>query len=132
MTLNSLTGNVAGLQLRRREVDCRTLGKRLDGTLNSMKALISNSSWRANSRTAKCYFLTSCESFETHRQAIVFMQTALAEVSRVGYAVYSEGGVRLSPLIRSHLIFKGRRTFVLLEAVTQGQLRHLRDPRREP
>ena len=46
------------------------------------------------------------------------MQTALAEVSRVGYAVYSEGGVRLSPLIRSHLIFKGRRTLVLLEAVT--------------
>ena len=132
MTLNSLTGDVARLQPRLREVDCRTSGKCLNGMLNSMIALILNSSWRANSRTPKCCFVTSCESFETLRQAIVFMQTALTELSRVGYAVYSEDGVRLSPLIRSHLISKGRRTFVLLEAVTQGQLRQLCDPRREP
>ena len=59
------------------------------------------------------------------------MAAALKELSRVGYAVYPEDVARLSPLIYRHLNFQGRHAFVLPEAVAQGQLRPLRDPRQE-
>ena len=60
-----------------------------------------------------------------------YMAAALKELSRVGYEVYPEDVARLSPLIRRHLNFQGRHDFVLPEAVAQGQLRPLRDPRQE-
>ena len=61
----------------------------------------------------------------------LYMAVALKELSRGGFAVYPEDVARLSPLIRRHLNFQGRHAFVLPEAVAQGQLRPLRDPRQE-
>ena len=61
----------------------------------------------------------------------LYMAVALKELSRVGYEVYPEDVARLSPLIHRHLNFQGRHAFVLPEAVAQGQLRPLRDPRQE-
>ena len=61
----------------------------------------------------------------------LYMEAALKELSRVGYAVYPEDAARLSPLIRRHLNFHGRHAFVLPEAVAQGQLRPLRNNRQE-
>ena len=61
----------------------------------------------------------------------LYMAAALKELSCVGYAVCPEDVARLSPLIRRHLNFQGRHAFVLPEAVAQGQLRPLRDPRQE-
>ena len=61
----------------------------------------------------------------------LYMAAALKELSRVGYAVCPQDVARLSPLIRRHLNFQGRHAFVLPEAVAQGQLRPLRDPRQE-
>ena len=60
-----------------------------------------------------------------------YMAAALKELSRAGCAVCPEDVTRLSPLIHRHLNFQGRRAFVLPEAVAQGQLRPLHDPRQE-
>ena len=61
----------------------------------------------------------------------LYMAAALKELSRAGFAVCPEDVARLSPLIHRHLNFQGRHAFVLPEAVAQGQLRPLRDPRQE-
>ena len=61
----------------------------------------------------------------------LYMAVALKELSHVGYGVHPEDVARLSPLIHRHLNFQGRHAFVLPEAVAQGQLRPLRDPRQE-
>ena len=60
-----------------------------------------------------------------------YMAAALKELSRADCAVCPEDVTRLSPLIHRHLNFQGRRAFVLPEAVAQGQLRPLHDPRQE-
>ena len=60
-----------------------------------------------------------------------YMAAALNELSHVSYGVHPEDVARLSPLIHRHLNFQGRHAFVLPEAVAQGQLRPLRDPRQE-
>ena len=64
--------------------------------------------------------------------ALPYMEAALKELSRAGYAVYPEDVARLSPLGRRHLNVHGRHAFVLPEAVAQGQLRPLRNTRQNP
>ena len=62
----------------------------------------------------------------------LYMEAALKELSRAGYAVHPEDVARLSPLGRRHLNVHGRHAFVLPEAVAQGQLRPLRNTRQNP
>ena len=61
----------------------------------------------------------------------LYMEAALKEVSRDGYAVCPEDAARLSPLLRRHLNVHGRHAFVLPDAVAQGQLRPLQNTRQD-
>ena len=57
------------------------------------------------------------------------MQEILAQLRREGMDVLEEDVARLTPLVHEHVNMLGRYDFTLPEAITQGKLRTLRDPR---
>ena len=58
----------------------------------------------------------------------IYMDAALNQLRAEGYDVQDEDVARLSPLGSDHINMLGRYTFILPDAVAQGQLRPLRDP----
>jgi TnpA family transposase len=58
----------------------------------------------------------------------LYMEAALKQLRDEGFEVKAEDVARLSPLVHTHINFQGRYSFVLSDAVAQGQLRPLRDP----
>ena len=59
----------------------------------------------------------------------IYMDAALNQLRIEGYDVRDEDIPRLSPLGFDHVNMLGRYAFILPDAVAQGQLRPLRDPR---
>ena len=59
----------------------------------------------------------------------IYTDTALGQLRREGFPVHDEDVARLSPFIHErHINLLGRYSFAVLEAVTRGELRPLRNP----
>ena len=62
----------------------------------------------------------------------IYIEAALNQLRKEGYAVRDEDAARLSPLIYEHLNVLGRYSFSMPEAVAKGELRPLRNPAQDP
>lgn len=58
----------------------------------------------------------------------LYMTAAVERLKQHGYPVLEEDLARLSPLIFEHVNMLGRYSFAVLEEVTRGELRPLRNP----
>jgi TnpA family transposase len=58
----------------------------------------------------------------------IYIEAALNQLRKEGYAVRDEDAARLSPLVHEHLNVLGRYSFSMPEAVAKGELRPLRNP----
>jgi Tn3 transposase DDE domain len=62
----------------------------------------------------------------------IYIEAALNQLRKEGYAVRDEDAARLSPLVHEHLNVLGRYSFSMPEAVAKGELRPLRNPAQDP
>lgn len=58
----------------------------------------------------------------------IYMDAALKQLRTEGYPVRDEDVARLSPLLHEDINMLGRYSFLVPEAVANGELRPLRDP----
>jgi hypothetical protein len=58
----------------------------------------------------------------------IYIEAALNQLRTEGYAVKDADVARLSPLLHEHINMLGRYSFLVPEAVANGELRPLRDP----
>jgi TnpA family transposase len=58
----------------------------------------------------------------------IYIEAALNQLRKEGYAVRDEDAAKLSPLVHEHLNVLGRYSFSMPEAVAKGELRPLRNP----
>ena len=61
----------------------------------------------------------------------IYMQAALDQLRKDGFAVLDDDVARLSPLIHAHINMLGRYSFAMPESVARGELRPLRDPKED-
>jgi hypothetical protein len=58
----------------------------------------------------------------------LYINAALEQLPREGYAIQTEDIARLSPLVFEHINLLGRYAFSVPDSVVRGQLRSLRNP----
>ena len=61
----------------------------------------------------------------------IYIQAALDQLRKEGFAVLDDDVARLSPLIHAHVNMLGRYSFAMPESVARGELRPLRDPKED-